>query len=85
MLYSFSDGMPQKIHETNNCSLRLRMSKKGTTVALYFLSFLLIVLICALIYLQRIRLQKKFEPILNSVNKRVRYTTIATGETREDV
>ncbi|KAL2715924.1 toll-like receptor 5 [Vespula squamosa] len=84
-LQCLEDGILQKIHETDNCSLRLRMSKKGTTVALYFLSFLLIVLVCALIYLQRIKLQKKFEPILNSVNKRVRYTTIATGESREDV
>lgn len=40
---------------------------------------------CALIYLQRTKLQKKIEPILDSVNKKVRYTSIATGDTREDV
>ncbi|KAK2585810.1 hypothetical protein KPH14_010410 [Odynerus spinipes] len=77
-------GKLQEFHETGNCSPKLRISREGTTVALYFLSLLLIILVCILIYLQRVKLQKKCEPILNSV-KRVRYTTIATGETRDEI
>lgn len=77
-------GKLQEFHESSNCSPMLGMSRQGTTVALYLLSLLLIILVCILIYLQRVKLQKKCEPILNSV-KRVRYVTIATGEVRDDV
>jgi surface polysaccharide O-acyltransferase-like enzyme len=54
-------------------------------VVLCFLSTVLVVLVCALVYLQRRKLQKKIEPVLDSVSKRVRYTSIATGDNREDV
>jgi len=46
---------------------------------------ILIVLVCALVYLQRAKLQKKIEPVFDSISKRVRYTSIANGDTREDV
>lgn len=58
---------------------------RGATILLFLLSIVLIGLVCALIYVQRTKLQKKIEPILDSVNKKVRYTSIATGDTREDV
>ncbi|XP_011882403.1 PREDICTED: phospholipase A2 inhibitor [Vollenhovia emeryi] len=73
-------------HETKNCAPKLLAStQRGTTVVLCFLSIVLIALVCALVYLQRVKLQKKIEPVLDSVSKRVRYTSIANGDTREDV
>lgn len=73
-------------HETKNCALKLLAStRRGTTVMLCFLSMLLIALVCTLVYLQRTKLQKKIEPVLDSVSKRVRYTSIANGDVREDV
>ncbi|KAH0954198.1 hypothetical protein HN011_000615 [Eciton burchellii] len=73
-------------HETKNCAPKLFASnRRGTTVVLCFLSTVLVVLVCALVYLQRRKLQKKIEPVLDSVSKRVRYTSIATGDNREDV
>ncbi|XP_053977327.1 phospholipase A2 inhibitor [Hylaeus volcanicus] len=75
-----------EIHETKDCMAKLYSSApRGATVLLFFLSLVLIGLVCALIYVQRIKLQKKIEPILDSVNKRVRYTSIATGDSRENV
>lgn len=75
-----------EIHETKNCTPKLFSSAPhGATVLLFFLSLVLVGLVCALIYVQRTKLQKKIEPILDSVNKRVRYTSIATGDSREDV
>lgn len=80
------DGMPHQIHETKNCMPKLFSSAPhAATVLLFFLSVVLIGLVCALIYVQRAKLQKKIEPILDSVNKKVRYTSIATGDSREDV
>ncbi|KZC13104.1 PREDICTED: phospholipase A2 inhibitor [Dufourea novaeangliae] len=74
------------IHETKNCAAKLfSTASRGATILLFFLSLILVGLICALIYVQRTKLQKKIEPILDSVNKRVRYTSIATGDAREDV
>lgn len=79
-------GKSHKLHETKNCAPRLfSSSPRGATVLLFFLSVVLIALVCALIYVQRAKLQKRIEPILDSVNKRVRYTSIATGDNREDV
>ncbi|KOC60963.1 Trophoblast glycoprotein [Habropoda laboriosa] len=80
------DGVALNIHERKNCTPKLFSSaRRGATVVLFFLSIVLIGLVCALIYVQRVTLQKKIEPILDSVNKRVRYTSIATGDTREEV
>ncbi|XP_076630527.1 trophoblast glycoprotein [Colletes latitarsis] len=80
------DKTVHEIHETKNCAPKLFSSApRGATILLFFLSLVLIGLVCALIYVQRTKLQKKIEPILDSVNKRVRYTSIATGDTREDV
>ncbi|KAI4477608.1 hypothetical protein M0804_012725 [Polistes exclamans] len=84
-LQCVEDEKPKSIYEVHPCPLGLRLSKTGILIALYFFTFLLVVLLCALVYVNRIKLRKKFEPIINSVNKRVRYSTIATGETREDV
>lgn len=86
MLLIFVDGIPHEIYETKNCTPRLFSSTpRGATVLLFFLSIVLIGLVCALIYVQRTKLQKKIEPILDSMNKRVRYTSIAAGDTREDL
>ncbi|XP_078053171.1 trophoblast glycoprotein-like isoform X1 [Augochlora pura] len=77
---------PHEIHEVKSCKVKLFSSAPyGATILLFFLSLVLIGLVCALIYVQRAKLKKKIEPILDSVNKRVRYTSIATGEVREDV
>ncbi|XP_076301253.1 trophoblast glycoprotein-like [Lasioglossum baleicum] len=74
------------IHEMRSCKVKLFSSAPhGATILLFFLSLVLIGLVCALIYVQRVKLHKKIEPILDSVNKRVRYTSIATGEAREEV
>ncbi|XP_046741942.1 trophoblast glycoprotein isoform X1 [Diprion similis] len=74
----------QKFYEEKHCYSNLGASGyRGTTVALWLLSVLLVVLILALIYVQRVELRKKLEPVIDSVSKRVRYTSIATGETRE--
>lgn len=74
-----------KIHLTKDCAPTLRGVSRhsGTTVLLCLLSLLVISLVGGFIYMQRAELKKKFEPVLDSMNKRVRYTTIATGETRE--
>ncbi|XP_015181804.1 PREDICTED: toll-like receptor 5 [Polistes dominula] len=80
------DGKERSIYGgTLPCPFGLRLSKTAVSITLYFCMFLLVVLLCALVYMYRLKLQKKFEPIIHSVNKRVRYSTIATGETREDV
>lgn len=80
------DNVMHYLHETKNCAPKLFAStRRGATVVLCFLSMVLIVLVCALVYLQRAKLQKKIEPVLDSVSKRVRYTSIATGDAREDV
>ncbi|XP_033219388.1 uncharacterized protein LOC117174403 [Belonocnema kinseyi] len=69
-------------HETKDCPQILKAVRdSGTTVLLCLLSLLLISLICGFIYIQRAELKKK----LQSVNKRVRYTSIATGENREEL
>ncbi|XP_043477204.1 reticulon-4 receptor-like 2 isoform X1 [Leptopilina heterotoma] len=74
-----------KIHLTKDCAPILRgvARHSGTTVLVCLLSLLVISLVGGFIYMQRAELKKKFEPVLDSMNKRVRYTTIATGETRE--
>ncbi|XP_076759526.1 trophoblast glycoprotein-like [Xylocopa sonorina] len=85
-LQCYEDGIPHEIYEMENCTPKLlSLASRGATIVLFLLSLLLIGLVCALIYVQRAKLQKKIEPILDSVNKRVRYTSIANGDTREDV
>ncbi|CAL7937813.1 unnamed protein product [Xylocopa violacea] len=85
-LQCYEDRIPHEIHEMKNCTPKLlSLAPRGATVVLFLLSLLLVGLVCALIYVQRAKLQKKIEPILDSVNKRVRYTSIANGDTREDV
>lgn len=85
-LMCYKNGTPHEIYETKNCTPRLfSPTPRGATVLLFFLSIVLIGLVCALIYVQRTKLQKKIEPILDSMNKRVRYTSIAVGDTREDL
>lgn len=85
-LFFLLGNVVHDFHETKNCAPKLLAStRRGTTVVLCFLSIVLIILVCALIYLQRAKLQKKIEPVLDSVSKRVRYTSIANGDTREDV
>lgn len=79
-------NVSHNLHETKNCAPKLLASaRRGTTVLLCFLSMVLIALVCALVYLQRTKLQKKIEPVFDSVSKRVRYTSIANGDVREDV
>lgn len=80
-----SGNVTHYFHETKNCAPLLTSTRRGTTVVLCFLSMVLIALVCILVYLQRTKLQKKIEPVLDSVSKRVRYTSIATGDVREDV
>lgn len=85
-LQCYEGNVTHDFHETKNCASKLLMStRRETTVILCFLSMLLIALVCALVYLQRTKLQKKIEPVLDSVSKRVRYTSIANGDVREDV
>ncbi|KYN32675.1 Trophoblast glycoprotein [Trachymyrmex septentrionalis] len=85
-LQCYKGNVSYDFHETKNCAPKLLVStRRGTTVVLCFLSMVLIALVCALVYLQRTMLQKKIEPVLDSVSKRVRYTSIANGDTREDV
>ncbi|XP_012142007.1 trophoblast glycoprotein [Megachile rotundata] len=85
-LKCYKGDVLHEIHETKNCTPKLFSSaSRSATAALFLLSLVLIGLVCALIYLQRTKLQKKIEPILDSVNKRVRYTSIATGDNREDL
>ncbi|XP_076240508.1 trophoblast glycoprotein-like [Calliopsis andreniformis] len=85
-LKCYEGKMQHEFHETKNCTPKLFSSApRGATILLFFLSMVLIGLVCALIYMQRAKLQKKIEPILDSVNKRVRYTSIATGDSRDDV
>ncbi|XP_012263972.1 phospholipase A2 inhibitor beta isoform X2 [Athalia rosae] len=73
-----------KLREEKHCGNKLGASSyHGSTVVLWLLSILLVVLIVALIYIQRVELGKKIEPVIDSVSKRVRYKSIATGETRE--
>ncbi|KAI4497176.1 hypothetical protein M0802_007660 [Mischocyttarus mexicanus] len=83
-LQCYEDGEFKNFFE-KECSLGLKFYKSKILIALYFFSFLLLVIVCCLVYMHRVKLQKKFEPIIHSVNKRVRYSTIATGDTREDV
>ncbi|EFN76267.1 phospholipase A2 inhibitor [Harpegnathos saltator] len=84
-------NVSRELYETKNCAPKLLAStRRGTTVLLAFLFMVLVALICVLLYLYRTVLRKKIGTIgpiaLDSVNKRVRYTTIATGEdAREDV
>ncbi|XP_014481631.1 PREDICTED: trophoblast glycoprotein [Dinoponera quadriceps] len=83
-------NVSHELHETKNCAPKLlASSRRGTTVLLAFLFMVLVALICVLLYLYRTVLQKKIGTIgpiaLDSVNKRVRYTSIATGDAREDV
>ncbi|XP_039304390.1 uncharacterized protein LOC120357611 [Solenopsis invicta] len=85
-LKCYEGNLQHNFHETKNCASKLLTStRQGTTVILCFLSIVLVALVCALVYLQRAKLQKKIEPVLDSVSKRVRYTSIANGDTREDV
>ncbi|XP_043268781.1 vasorin [Venturia canescens] len=72
--------------ETKNCPSKLAASNslRGSAAAITVLSLLLVALICALIYVQREELKKKLGPVIESVNRRVRYTSIATGEAREN-
>lgn len=85
-LQCYEGTTPHEFHETHNCTPRLFSSvQRGTTAILCLLSMVLIALVVALVYVQRSKLQKKIEPMLDSVNKRVRYTSIATGDSREDV
>ncbi|XP_011304704.1 phospholipase A2 inhibitor [Fopius arisanus] len=72
--------------ETKNCMTKVNSAagNSGTAVAVVMLSLVLVALVCALIYLQREELKKKLGPVIDSVNKRVRYTSIATGEAREN-
>ncbi|XP_071867214.1 trophoblast glycoprotein-like [Bombus fervidus] len=85
-LKCFEGEIHHEIHETKNCTPKLFSSTpRGATILLFFLCIVLIGLVCALVYVQRTKLQKKIEPMLDSVNKRVRYTSIATGDTREDL
>lgn len=56
----------------------------GETVAISILSLILVVLVCTLIYLQRDDLKKKLTPVIVSVNKRVRYSSIDTADAREN-
>ncbi|XP_015597596.1 phospholipase A2 inhibitor isoform X2 [Cephus cinctus] len=77
-------GESHRLQEFKNCSLKLAASTHpGTTVALIFLSLVLIGLVSALIYVQRADLRKRLEPVIDSVSKRVRYTSISTGDNRE--
>ncbi|XP_039315276.1 phospholipase A2 inhibitor-like, partial [Solenopsis invicta] len=85
-LKCYEGNLQHNFHETKNCASKLLTSTgQGTTVILCFLSIVLVALVCALVYLQRAKLQKKIEPVLDLVSKRVRYTSIANGDTREDV
>ncbi|XP_063993265.1 phospholipase A2 inhibitor [Diachasmimorpha longicaudata] len=74
------------LQETKNCVTKATSStaNSGTAVAVVILSLVLVALVCALIYLQREDLKKKLGPVIDSVNKRVRYTSIATVEVREN-
>lgn len=80
------DGHRKSLQETKNCSSNFVSisGTRGTTVAIIILTIILITLICALVYLQRAELKNKLAPVIESVNKRVRYTSIATGEAREN-
>ncbi|KAL0115640.1 hypothetical protein PUN28_010862 [Cardiocondyla obscurior] len=85
-LWCYKDNASHHFHETKNCASKLLAStRRGTTVVLCFLSIVLVALVCALFYLQRAKLQKNIEPVFDSISKRVRYTSIANGDTREDV
>lgn len=80
-LRCYEDNISHELYEIKNCTPKLFSSTaRGATILLFLLSIVLIGLVCALIYVQRTKLQKKIEPILDSVNKKVRYTSIATGE-----
>lgn len=87
LLQCYDGNVTRDFHETRNCPTKLLASTRrgGTTVVLCFLSMVLVALVCALVYLQRATIQKKIEPVFDSVSKRVRYTSIANGDTREDV
>ncbi|KAK0158505.1 hypothetical protein PV328_009502 [Microctonus aethiopoides] len=80
------DGHRKSLQETKNCSSNFISisGTRGTTVAIIILTIILVTLICALVYLQRAELKNKLAPVIESVNKRVRYTSIATGEAREN-
>lgn len=81
---------PVPFYETKDCGLKSKSTswshqKKstGTTMLLYFLSLILISLILALIYVQRSQLKHKLDPVIETVHKRVRYTSIATADGQE--
>ncbi|KAG7190025.1 hypothetical protein KM043_006175 [Ampulex compressa] len=87
-LRCYEDGVrrEEELRETKNCPPKLFLpGRRATTALLCFLSLLLVALVCALLYVQRLKLGKRFEPVLDFVGKRVRYTSIATGDNREDV
>ncbi|XP_057335574.1 phospholipase A2 inhibitor [Microplitis mediator] len=86
-LYMCNDhGHKKHLHEMKNCVPKVRFSSRssGSTVAITMLSLILVGLICTLVYLQREDLYKKIVPVIDSVNKRVRYTSIATANSREN-
>ncbi|XP_044011936.1 SLIT and NTRK-like protein 4 isoform X2 [Aphidius gifuensis] len=55
----------------------------GTT-AIMILSLIIATLICAFLYVQREQIKKKVTPVIVSVNKRVRYTSIETVDNCEN-
>ena len=79
---------PIALFETKNCEVngtKLKSTQSGwtsrtsTTVLLCILTLILISLIFSLFYMERIKLKRKLEPVIESVHKRVRYTSIATS------
>ncbi|XP_074096003.1 trophoblast glycoprotein isoform X1 [Cotesia typhae] len=80
------NGHKKYLQEKKNCVSRVSMlsPSSGSTVAITMLSLILVGLICTLVYIQREDLNKKIIPVIDSVNKRVRYTSILTVDAREN-
>ncbi|XP_034948964.1 uncharacterized protein [Chelonus insularis] len=79
-LYCYDHGHEKPLQEISNYLPKIH----GSTVAIVLLSIILVILIGALIYVQRQDLKKKIAPVIASVNKRVRYTSIATMDGKEN-
>ncbi|XP_012275954.1 trophoblast glycoprotein isoform X2 [Orussus abietinus] len=84
LLRCYQNGSVQEFHTIKGCITKLKASSyRGTKAAVYLLITILVALICALIYLQRTAVRKRLDPVIDSVSRRVRYTSITTSDTRE--
>lgn len=74
--------------KTHRCKLQIsRASTTGHTVTLVFLlvvlTTILIALVAALLYVSKERIKKTFKPVMDTVSKKVQYTSIKDEEVQE--